>query len=87
MDLQVGVSMFSCFFLLDRRCCSLSTLVVHLVGFPANTPFASECIFSPDERTCHVSRFVLVRNSTVIDTLADKLLFILLKNADNNAKT
>ena len=77
--------MFSCFFFLDQRRCSLSTLAVHLVGFPANT-FASECRFLQDERTCHV-RFVLARSSTVINPLADKLLFILLENTDNNATT
>ena len=77
--------MFSCFFLVDRRRCSLSMPAVHLVGFPANN-FASECIFSHDEITCHV-RFVFVRSSTVFNTLADKLLFILLENTDNNATT
>ena len=61
--------MFSCFF-------------VHLVDSPANT-FASECIFSHDEiknipcAVCYSSKF--------INTLDDKLLFILLENTDNNA--
>ena len=80
IDLQVQVSMFSCFFLLDRRRCSLGTLAAHLVGFPTNT-FDSECIISHDERTCHAC------SSTVINTLANKLLSILLENTDNNPTT
>ena len=60
---------------------------VHLVGFsPANT-FASEYMFSHAERTCHVRFDFIARSSTVINTLADKLLLILLENTDNNTTT
>ena len=65
--------MFSCFFLLDRRRCSLSTVAVHLVGFPANA-FASECIFL-HEKACRV-RFVLARSSTVINPRTTKLFTV-----------
>ena len=60
-------------------------LFIWFVYFPANT-YTSEYIFSHDKRACHV-RFVLAQSLTVINTLADKLLFILLENTDNNATT